>query len=356
MESKAKACDVQFKGPGMTQAVPHQDRKDQQLPVYRATDFRVVNGANEGDAMSFAAELMLDDIYELRQGCYPAVLAMTPNGDASFKISGRSSIGHQGARLYLDCSLTLMQSAGDTIEALVFVEVDNAGNVAEIYLHALAPLDAKTAYTLVGVDRENAHRRLALSSCVSFTRGTHITMANGVQTRIENLKVGDQVLTRDAGAQEIRWIGRTTVRATGPFAPIVIEAGTLNNHGDLIVNPDHRLFVYQREDKLNAGRAEVMVKARYLLNGDSIYVQNGGFVEYFQILFDNHHIIFAEGIAAETLLVDDKTESVLPKDLGEKFKKSQPGLSAPDQAAVEINERLLLDKDAASLLRRASSR
>ncbi|UZD91898.1 Hint domain-containing protein [Cognatishimia activa] len=340
----------------MTQAVPQQDRKGQQLPVFRAADFRVVNGANEGDALSFAAELMLDDLYELRQGAYPTVLAMRPSDDGSFAISETSSVGRPFATLYLDCSITLMQSSGDTVEALILVEVDEGGNVADIYLHAFAPINPKMAYTLVGIDRENAHRRLALTNCVSFTRGTHVTMANGIQKPVEQLSVGDKVLTRDAGAQEVRWIGRSTVRAMGPFAPIVIKAGALNNLNDLLVNPDHRLFVYQREDKLNAGRAEVMIKARYLLNGDSVYVQNGGFVEYFQLLFDDHHIIFAEGIAAETMLVDDKTESVLPKALGEKFRNSQPGLSNPESLAVELNERLLLNKNAANLLRRASSR
>jgi len=340
----------------MTQAVPQQDRKGQQLPVYRASDFSVVNGANEGDALSFASELMLDDIYEVRQGAYPAALAMACNDDGSFHITHRSSLGRPFATLYLDSSITLMQSCGHTVDALIFVEVDAGGNVADIYLHAFAPLSAKTSYTLVGADRDNAQRRLALTNCVSFTRGTHITLASGAQCPVERLKTGDKVLTRDAGIQEIRWIGRSTVRATGPFAPVVIKAGTLNNLSDLVVNPDHRLFVYQREDKVGAGQSEVMVKARYLLNGDSVYVQNGGYIEYVQLLFDDHHIVFAEGIAVETMLVDDKTESVLPKALCEKFKKSQPGLSDPEAMSVEINEQLLLNKNAASLLRRASSR
>lgn len=340
----------------MTEVVPHQDRKGQQLPVFRATDFRVVNGANEGDALSFAAELVLDDLYELRQGAYPSVLAIEPGDDKSFTISQLSSVGRAFATLYLDCSITLMQSSGDTVEALVLVEVDEGGNVADVYLHAFAPINPKMAYTLVGIDRENAQRRLALTNCVSFTRGTHVTMANGIQKPVEDLSVGDMVLTRDAGAQEVRWIGRSTVRAMGPFAPIVIKAGALNNLNDLVVNPDHRLFVYQREDALDAGRSEVMVKARYLMNGDTVYAQNGGFIEYFQLLFDDHHIIFAEGIAAETMLVDDKTESVLPKALCAKFKNSQPGLSNPDAVAVELNERLLLNKNAANLLRRASRR
>ena len=62
----------------------------------------------------------------------------------------------------------------------------------------------------------------------------------------------------------------------GEFTPICIKAGTLNNDNDLIVSPDHRLFIYQRSDELGAGRAELLVKVRYLLNGDTVFTQTGG--------------------------------------------------------------------------------
>ncbi len=338
----------------MTQAVPQQDHKGQQLPVFRAQDFHVINGANEGDALSFANELMLDDVYELRNGAHPAALAFAPNEDGSFHVADVSSIGRPFATLYLDCSITLMQSSGDTVEALILVEVDAAGHVVETYLHAFAPLDAKAPYTLIGVDRKNAHRRLGLASCVSFTRGTHITMADGAQTPVESLNVGDKVLTRDAGVQEIRWIGRSTVRATGPFAPIVITAGTLNNLGDLVVNPDHRLFVYQREDKVGAGQAEVMVKARYLLNGTSVYVQNGGYIEYFQLLLDDHHIIFAEGIAVETMRITRRNRTLLPSQMSRRWGAAIPGHSDRPHAAFEIAAAPFGGESPARLLRRAS--
>jgi hypothetical protein len=50
---------------------------------------------------------------------------------------------------------------------------------------------------------------------VRFARGTNITLASGAQIPIEDLKVGDRVLTRDAGPQQIRWIGNTTLRPSG---------------------------------------------------------------------------------------------------------------------------------------------
>ena len=52
-----------------------------------------------------------------------------------------------------------------------------------------------------------------------------------------------------------------------------------------------------------------------LVNGDTVTRIEGGFVDYFQILFDAHHIIYAEGIAAESMLIDTRTQAALPDDL-----------------------------------------
>ena len=81
---------------------------------------------------------------------------------------------------------------------------------------------SRTPYALVGIDCETAPEQLAQRACARFTRGTRITMASGEQRPIEDLRPGDRVLTRDAGPQYLRWIGVTTQRATGDFAPICI--------------------------------------------------------------------------------------------------------------------------------------
>jgi len=177
-------------------------------------------------------------------------------------------------------------------------------------------------------------------------------MATGAQKPVETLQPGDMVLTRDDGPQPLRWIGQTTLRAIGDFAPVRIRAGALNNEGDLLVSPDHRLFVYQRDDAVGAGRREVLVRARHLVNGDSVRIETGGHVDYVQLLFDRHQIIFAEGIAAETLLLDPRTRSALPEEL-------LPDTASHDTPAhlqFEIGRALLDHPNAADLLRRASLR
>ena len=326
------------------------------LPVYLSDALTVVNGANLGDALSFAEELVPSDVYALSPDAQIKRLSVQPDGDETLVVARDTAAGHPGATLHLDACLTLMSPDGQTTEVLVLVEVDDEGGVVEIYALPLDALRPKTDYALVTIDRDSTRAKLAELACVSFTRGTHITLANGAQKPIEHLQIGDRVLTRDDGPQEIRWIGQNTVRAVGEYAPIVITAGTLHNEHDLIVSPEHRLFIYQRSDALGAGRSELLVRARHLVNGTTVYRQDGGFVDYFQLLFDSHQIIYAEGIAAETLLVDPRTRPALPAELAEKLSESLHAHGERPHLAYEVKESLLDRPDAAEILRRASTR
>ena len=324
------------------------------LPVYQGWVLSCVHGANEGDALTFADELSLDDGYAFAQDAAQVRLAIESSDTGDITVGEDTGTGTPGAALHLDSCLTFMSPDGATTEVLVLVEVDMFGDMAQVYALPLAPLSARSDYTLVGIDRDDAPRKFAEVACVSFTRGTKITLASGQQRQIEDLKVGDRVLTRDNGMQDIRWIGHSTVRAVGDFAPIVIKTGALNNDCDLVVSPDHRLFIYQREDAIGAGHKEVLVKARHLVNGDSIVQQDGGFVEYYQLLFDGHEIIYAEGIAAETLLVDTRTRGALPPELDETLARSLPGHSGRAHLQFEIQKSLIDRPDAADQLRAAS--
>jgi len=324
----------------------------QSMSVFRAESFVVSEGANLGDALTCADDLMLDDIYELQAFAQLVRLSTHACDPAHLTVAQDSECGTPGAAIHLDCALTLMSPDGQITDAVVLVEVDPSGNIDEVYLLPLAGLALRTGYALVGIDRDGARSKLAHLACARFTRGTHITMASGAQKPIEDLVVGDRVLTRNDGVQEVRWVSQTTVRATGDFAPICIRAGALNNDRDLIVSPDHRLFIYQRKDRLGAGRAELLVKARHLVNNDSVTVQDGGFVDYFELLFDTHQIIYAEGIAAESMLIDSRTIPIVPKEVSAQLgAHTDAGLSG-----LDVNETLLDRPDAAELLKRASKR
>lgn len=325
----------------------------QSMPVYPGHKFAVSSGANLGDALSYADDLVLDDLYRLLPDTDLRRLVVTLEGD-NFRVSPDTDIGDVGASICLDCAITLMSPDGNIAEALVFVELDADGHVQELYLMPLVPLVERTDYALVGIDRTTARKKLAQVASVSFVRGTKITLGSGKQVAIEDLCVGDKVLTRDAGVQEIRWIGQTTQRAIGDLAPIRVAAGTLNNLNDLILAPEHRLFIYQRTDRIGAGRAEILVKARHLVNGDTVTVQKGGFVEYFQLLFDQHQIIYAEGIAAESFLVDTRTQAALPTEISRDLHaREYSGLNLRD---LDVQETLLDRPNVTEVLKDASTR
>ncbi|ASP21515.1 Hint domain protein [Antarctobacter heliothermus] len=334
----------------MSQSDP--TRATQSLQVYRADMLRVVNGANLGDAIGFADELVHDDVYRLSPLAVLKPLGVVTGATPPFRVAQGSALGAAGSDLHLDCCVTFMSGDGQTTEALVLVEVDGEGNAAEVYLLPLAPMTPRADYVLVGVDVEAALPRYAQVACVSFTAGTMITLADGAQRAVEELTVGDRILTRDDGPQPIRWLGHQTVRAVGAFAPICIREGVLNNTRDLLVSPDHRLFIYQRRDHLGAGRSELLVRARHLVNGDSVARRKGGFVDYYQMLFDTHQIIYAEGIAAESMLVDTRTRAALPKDL--ELSDLLPGHRRSNPHALEVEEHLLNRPDAADVLRKSS--
>ncbi len=324
----------------------------QSLPVYRARALQVTDGANLGDILGCGEDLMHDDVYTLLPDAGTERLALHATDAAHLTVAEGSPLGTPGAAIHLDCAITLMPPDGVVTDAIVLVEVDGKGHIDAVYLLPLAALLPKTPYALVGIDHAGARAKFAHLACARFTRGTHITMASGAQTPIEDLTPGSRVLTRNDGVQEVRWIGQSTVRAVGDFAPIRIKAGTLNNAHDLVVSPDHRLFIYQRSDQLGAGRSELLVKARHLVNGDTVVVQDGGFVDYFELLFDTHQIIYAEGIAAESMLIDTRTKPVVPDEV-------RAAIAPHNQARIaglDVTESLLDRPDAAEILRRASTR
>lgn len=322
--------------------------------VYKSSDFTAVAGVARGHDLSVSDDLVLDDVYKLAQGAKRSQLAFRFSGDdRPFQIVSQTPASGRGNDLFLDTCITLMGSDGSTHEALILAEVE-LGVLVETYLLPLDTLKEDIEYRLVGNDPKAARALFARMACVAFSRCTHITLSTGEQRRIEDLKVGDRILTRDDGAQPIRWIGQSTIRATGAEAPVVITKGTLHNAEDLVVSPNHRVFVYQRQDALGLGRSEVFVKVRHLINGTTIYQRESSFMEYFQLLYDEHHIIFAEGIAAEPLMVDPRTIGAIPGEIGNGLLSGKYGHSRRTHRDYEVLEGLANVPNAADLLRRAS--
>ncbi len=134
---------------------------------------------------------------------------------------------------------------------------------------------------------------------ICFKAGTRIDTPLG-QRRIEDLRPGDMVITRDNGVQPVRWVGRRRVPGNGDFAPIRFAPGSVGNFRPLMVSPQHRMLYRSTEATLMFGATEVLVAARHLVNGGSIRQVEKDEIEYVHVLFDRHEIIFAEGSPSES--------------------------------------------------------
>jgi hypothetical protein len=132
-----------------------------------------------------------------------------------------------------------------------------------------------------------------------FTKGTLIDTAAG-PVAIEDLTVGDRVVTRDSGLAAIRWIGKRTVPATGKMAPVVFSKGAIGNDAELAVSPQHRMFLSGWRCELLFGSDEVLAPAVHLVNGETIWRREGGEVTNYHILFDRHEIVSAHGTQSES--------------------------------------------------------
>ncbi|MEL6167658.1 MAG: Hint domain-containing protein [Pseudomonadota bacterium] len=143
-----------------------------------------------------------------------------------------------------------------------------------------------------------------MGELLCFTPGTRLATPRGT-VAVETLVRGDLVLTRDHGAQPIRWISRTAVTsaeiaADPALAPVLIPRGSLAPNRpvrDMWVSPQHRMLVAGSKPALLFNCDEVLVPARALSN----VRRTGTGTRYIGLLFDRHQIVFANGAQTESL-------------------------------------------------------
>ncbi len=165
--------------------------------------------------------------------------------------------------------------------------------------------DAETIYFNYTVEDENGSTDTALVEVTQvpcFALGTLIDTPDGPR-KIEHLVAGDLVLTQDSGPQPLRWTGRRTVAARGIHQPVRLCTGAHGATQDLWLSQQHQVVVGGFEAELLFGETEVLTKAKTLVNGSDVRMENRwDVVTYFHLLFDRHEIITANGVACESYL------------------------------------------------------
>jgi hypothetical protein len=127
-----------------------------------------------------------------------------------------------------------------------------------------------------------------------------IRMWDGPEKPVEEIEVGDRVLTLDHGAQTVRWVGKKITSGQGRMAPICFRRKAFGNHSTLLVSPQHRMLVKNWHAELNFGEREVLVAAKQLVNDDTVLVTPVDRVTYVHVLFDSHEVVWANGCLSES--------------------------------------------------------
>ena len=139
----------------------------------------------------------------------------------------------------------------------------------------------------------------AVDTARRYKSSTRIKTPEG-GINIEELRIGDNVLTASGETKPIKFIGRRKVsrERTGPWngdGPVKISRFAIDGkapHADLYVSPAHAIYI-----------DGILIPASNLVNGVTIVADakpEALSLTYFHIELDTHEAILAEGLAVES--------------------------------------------------------
>jgi hypothetical protein len=129
-----------------------------------------------------------------------------------------------------------------------------------------------------------------------FVAGTRIATPDG-EVPVEQLQIGDLVLTAHNGPHAVTWIGNGKVLATrgrrSAATPVIVRKGALADNvpnRDLHVTKAHSLYI-----------DEVLIPVEFLVNRRTIlWDDRAQEVEIYHVELDSHDVLLANGAPAES--------------------------------------------------------
>ncbi len=191
---------------------------------------------------------------------------------------------------------------------------------------------------------------------ICFTPSSLIHTPDG-QRPAGQLRPGDRVLTADNGVQTIRWAGRSRIsplhRMRRGLHPVRLRAGALGPNlpdRDLWVSPQHRFCLAGAQLELNFALPEALVPALALVDaGAARRPVLATPVTYVHLLFDRHEIIFANGLACESLHPGAQALAALRSPARQEVLALFPGLARANAGQRATARRCLRRREAAAI-------
>ncbi len=172
-----------------------------------------------------------------------------------------------------------------------------------------------------------------------LAKGTRVRTREG-WLPVEHLQAGDLLLTWDGSFKPLvdvlrKHITARDFRRNPKLRPVRITAGSLG-HGlprrDLLVSRQHRMLVSSRIVKRMFDASDALVAAIRLTEFNGVFVdETVEQIEYYHLLFDAHEVIFAEGAATESLLLDPSVPDALSGETRAEILSLVPQHRQPNQ-------------------------
>ena len=258
---------------------------------------------------------------EHRTAAWRAFLSLSLDGRGRITLSQRR--GDEVRSISLDASAELLTGGrmrmswrwdGPGREGLLTLKALDHGSLRQHSINAPLPMTHDEAMALVSGDgRARIGPRVIwlaigdhlhpLGPGACFAPSTPIETPQGPRPAA-HLKAGDEVLTADAGVQEVIWSGRVSLPALGQLRPVQLRAPVFAETRDLWLLPQHHIAVGGPSVDFLLGEDKVLIEARHLVDGcTALQPDRPALLSWQGLLLRGHHLLIADGCEIESLQI-----------------------------------------------------
>jgi hypothetical protein len=247
--------------------------------------------------------------------------------------------------------------------SVTLVPVDGGSPPLLMFVDDIPPKNTELWVVHLSLDPQVQHMvRPDAGGVICFTPGTMIQTPQGPRP-VEDLREGDQVQTKDNGAERIEWIGSRRMTGARLFAmphlrPIRMRVGSLGIEKpdqELLVSPEHRMLVKGAVARALFNTPEVLVSAKDLVNNSTISVDvHLQQVTYVHLLLPGHQVLWANGVETESFHPASAALSTLDPEDRARLLSLHPQLESEPHAYGSFARRNLNTSEAAILMHEAA--
>ncbi len=218
---------------------------------------------------------------------------------------------------------TLVMTGDDgntyTLTSFNFAPNTNGQEPDAIFFEGAIPPPGTQLTLIQEINPTGSQSRNYSNFAICFAKGAQIATPDG-KVAVEQLQVGDAVLTLDGPALPVKWVGlrhinRLELARSPQLRPIQIAKGALGPNmpsSPLKVSRQHRICIRSKIAERMFGRDTALVAAHHLLGVAGVSeVLDDAPLTYVHILLEGHAAVAVNGAYAESLLMGPMAVALL---------------------------------------------